>query len=90
MKFAHLVFLPVFILVASPALGFELQHRAPEQRRLRIELEPQPTQVQQDFDKYVQELAAAARRDADSPLAKKDAVKELQAKALNPAVLFRW
>jgi hypothetical protein len=46
--------------------------------------------VQRDFDRYVQELAAAARRDMDAPPEKKDRIKELQAKAVNPIVLFRW
>jgi hypothetical protein len=55
---------------------------------LKIELEPAASQVQENFDKYVQELAAAARRDAISPPEKPDRIKELQAKALNP--ILRW
>ena len=57
---------------------------------MKIELDPEPAQIQQDFDTYVRDLATAARRDVDSPPEKKDRVKELQAKALNPFVLFRW
>jgi hypothetical protein len=89
MKVAHIAFLPVF-LWALPASAFELKNPRPEQPRLKIELEAESAQVQKDFDNYVQELAATARRDVDSPPEKKDRVKELQAKALNPAVLYRW
>ena len=91
MKIAPIAFLPVFILFAQPAAdAFELKHPHSEERRLRIELEAQPTQLQKDFDNYIQEVAAAARRDVDSPPEKKDKVRELQEKAWNPAALFRW
>jgi hypothetical protein len=90
MKYGYLVFSLVFILEAWPASAFELKNPEREKRRLKIELEAAPSAVQQDFDRYVQELAAAARRDVDSSAEKKDAIKELQAKAMNPIVLFRW
>ncbi|MGH7853166.1 MAG: hypothetical protein ACREP3_06970 [Candidatus Binatia bacterium] len=90
MKYVYLVLALVFILRAVPASTFESKNPEREERRLKIELEAAPSQVQQDFDKYVQELAAVARRDVDSPPEKKDRIKELQAKALNPVVLFRW
>ena len=89
MKYGFGAFALVVILQASPALAFELKNPEREERRLKIELEAQ-SHLQQDFDRYAQELAAAARRDMDSPPEKKDTIKELQAKSLNPVVLFRW
>lgn len=89
MKFGLRVFALVVILQATPAFAFELKNPDREERRLKIELEA-PSQLQRDFDRYVQELAAAARRDVDSPPEKKDTIKELQAKSVNPVVLFRW
>jgi hypothetical protein len=92
MKYGNLVFALalVSVLNAAPLSAFELKNPEREERRLKIELEAAPSPEQQDFDKYVQELAAAARRDVDSPPEKKDKIKELQAKAVNPMVLFRW
>jgi hypothetical protein len=90
MKYGSLVFALAFILKALPAFPFEMKDPERNEPRLKIELEAVPSPVQQDFDKYVQELAAAARRDVDSPPEKKDTIKELQAKAVNPMVLFRW
>jgi hypothetical protein len=89
MKFGLRVFALVVTLQAAPAFAFELKNPEREERRLTIELEA-PSQLQRDFDRYVQELAAAARRDVDSPPEKKDTIKELQAKSVNPMVLFRW
>ena len=87
MKFRIFAFALAIMAQALPVAAFELKN--PEQeKRLRIELEPAPSQVQENFDKYVQELAAAARRDAVSPPEKPDRIKELQAKALNP--ILRW
>ena len=90
MRYGFRVFTIAVILQAWPVLAFEFKNPEPENRRLKIELESAPSQTQQDFDRYVQELAAAARRDVDSPSGKKDTIKELQAKAVNPVVLFRW
>lgn len=90
MKYGFRLFALVAILPALPAFAFELKNPEREERRLKIELEAPPSQVQQDFDRYVQELAAVARRDVDSPPEKKDRIKELQEKTLNPIVLFRW
>jgi len=89
MKYGFRVFALVAILQALPAFAFELKNPEREEPRLKIDLEA-PSQVQQDFDKYVREAAAAARRDVDSPPEKKDRIKELQANAVNPVVLFRW
>ena len=75
-------------LGALPAAAFEPKNHEP-QGRLKIEIEP-VRPVQENFDKYVQELAAEARREAESPPQKKDRLAELQAKAMNPTVLFRW
>ena len=90
MKYGYLVFALAFILKFLPAYAFEMKDPERKEPRLKIELDVVPSPVQQDFDKYVQELAAAARRDVESPPEKKDTIKELQAKAVNPMVLFRW
>lgn len=93
MKFGLFIFVLVFILKTIPVSAFELKNpERDERRRLRIELEPLPSQVRQDFDKYVQELAAAAQRDAtpEERARKDDAAKERQAKVVNPVVLFSW
>jgi hypothetical protein len=93
MKYGSFVFALVLVLKAIPASAFEVRNpERDEQRRLRIELEPVPSQVRQDFDKYVQDLAAAAQRDAtpEERARKDDAAKERQAKVVNPMVLFRW
>ena len=90
MKYGFRVFALVIILQALPAFAFELKNPEREERRLKIELDAPPSQVQRDFDRYVQELAAAARRDMESPPEKKDRIKELQENAVNPIVLFRW
>jgi hypothetical protein len=90
MKYGFRAFALVVILQPLPAFAFELKNPEREEHRLKVELETAPSQVQRDLDKYVQELAAAARRDVDSPPEKKDTIKELQAKAVNPIILFRW
>lgn len=90
MKYSFGIFVLAVILQALPAPAFELKNPEHEERRLKLDLEAAPSQAQQDFDRYVQELAAAARRDVDSPPEKKDTIKELEAKAVNPVVLFRW
>jgi hypothetical protein len=87
MKYSPFVFALAIMAQALPATAFELKN-SERQERLKIELEPAASQVQENFDKYVQELAAAARRDAISPPEKPDRIKELQAKALNP--ILRW
>ena len=89
MKYQYPIFALVLVLNVWPASAFELKNPEREKPQLKIELEAGPS-VQQNFDKYVQELAAEARRDAVSPPQKKDTIKELQAKSLNPVVLFRW
>ena len=85
-----LLFALLGILVAMPVSAHESSNSERGQFRRRIELEPAPTSAQRNFDRYVQELAAAAQRDTRLPEARKDAEKEQQAKALNPMVLFRW
>ena len=62
MKYGYVAFALVFILKSVPASAFELKHPEREKPPLKIDLEAAPSQAQQDFDKYVQELAAAARR----------------------------
>jgi hypothetical protein len=59
---------------------------------LRIELETIPAPAQQNFDDYVQDLAAAAQRDErQEEQARKDQLAKAQKlKVLNPIVLFRW
>lgn len=92
MKYSYFVFALVFVLKAAPAAAFELKTPEPEERKLRIELSPVPSQVQQDFDRYVEDLAEAARKDAtpEARARKDDAIKERQPKALNPVALLRW
>ncbi|MGE5218005.1 MAG: hypothetical protein ACM3SP_13465 [Chloroflexota bacterium] len=92
MKYGVFIFTLVFILKAIPISAFELKHFAREERRLDIELERVPAQAQQDFDNYIEELAAAAQKDAtpEERARKEDAAKERQLKVMNPIVLFRW
>jgi hypothetical protein len=79
------------ILMATPGWAFELKNPEPDERRLGIELTPIPSQVQQNFDRYVQDLAAAARKDATpEERARKDDANERQPKVLNPVALLRW
>jgi hypothetical protein len=91
MNCLFLLFAVLWTLVAVPVSAHESSNPERDQsRRLRIELEPAPISAQRDFDRYVQELAAAAQSEARLPAARKDGEKEQQAKALNPMVLFRW
>jgi hypothetical protein len=92
MKFGFFVFILVFVLRAIPAPAFELSKPQREERGLNIELESSESPAQPDFDKYVRELAAAAQRDAKSRESQQqeDALKNQQAKTLNPIVIFRW
>ena len=90
MKYNYLALALIFALGATPAAAFELKSSDREKPRLKIELESAPSEVQRDFDRYAEELAAAARRDLESPPQKKDPIKDLQAKAVNPIILFRW
>ena len=92
MKYGFSVFIIVFVLRAIPTSAFDLKNDEREERNLRIELEAIPSPVQQDFDKYIQDLAASAQRDtrAEEQARKDQAAKDYQRKALNPIVLFRW
>jgi hypothetical protein len=92
MKYGFFIFALVLILQATPVSAFEARTPERDERRLRIELEPVLSQVQQDFDSYVQELAAAAQKDAtpEERARKDDAAKERQAKVVNPMVVFSW
>jgi hypothetical protein len=92
MKYGFFVFILVFVLRAIPASAFELSKPQPEERGLNIELESSESPAQPDFDKYVRELAAAAQRDAKSRESQQqdNALKNQQAKTLNPIVIFRW
>jgi hypothetical protein len=95
MKFGFFVIIFVFVLSAIPTSALELKDNEREERderNLRIELEAIPAPVQQDFDKYIQDLAASAQRDAraEEEARKDQAAKDYQRKVLNPIVLFRW
>ena len=92
MKYGIFVFILVFVLRAVSTSGFELKNNQPDESDLRIEIEVIPSPVEHDFDKYIQELAAAAQRDArpEESARKEEAAKDHQIKALNPIVLFRW
>jgi hypothetical protein len=91
-KYGYLVLALALILETTSARAFEMKDQQREDRRLRIELETVPTPPQQNFDQYIQELAAAAQRDAKEPSSKReeDAAKAKQPKSFNPLVLFRW
>ena len=82
----------VFLLSAIPTSAFEVKNNEREERSLRIELEAIPAPVQQDFDKYIQDLAASAQRDAraEEQARKDQAAKDYQRKVVNPIVLFSW
>jgi hypothetical protein len=92
MKYGSFVVILVFVLRAIPAPAFELSKPQREERGLIIELKSSESPAQPDFDKYVRELAAAAQRDAKSRESQQqdDALKNQQAKTLNPIVIFRW
>jgi hypothetical protein len=92
MKYSYLLFALAVILEATSAQAFEMKDPQRDDRRLRVELEVVPTPPQQDFEQYVQELAASAQREAKESNSKReeDAAKDKQPKSFNPLVLFRW
>src|SRR6266545_6347685 len=92
MKCGYLVFALAVILETTSAQAFETKDPQREDRRLRVELETVPTPPQQDFEQYVQELAASTQREAKESNSKReeDAAKHKQPKSFNPLVLFRW
>jgi len=92
MKYGIFVFILVFVLRAVSTSAFDLKNKERDERDLRIEIETIPSPVQHDFDKYIQDLADAAQRDArpEERARKEEAAKDLKIKVLNPIVLFRW
>jgi hypothetical protein len=80
------------VLYAKPSFAFESRNPERDDRRLKIELDVVPTPPQQDFEQYVQALAAASQRDAREAEARREEsiAKNNQVKTLNPLVLFRW
>ena len=92
MKYGFFVIILVFVLNAIPTSAFEVKNDQREEGKLRIELEAIPSPVQQDFDKYIQDLAASAQKDAraEEQAQKEQATKNQQLKVVNPIVLFRW
>jgi hypothetical protein len=82
----------LFVLRAAPAFAFESRPAEANERRLRLELDATPTPLQRDFDRYVKELAAAARQDAfyGGQARKQDEARARERKVLNPIALFRW
>jgi hypothetical protein len=92
MKYGFFIFALVYVIESIPAAAFEARTPERDERHLRIELEPVPSQVQQDFDRYVQDLASASQKDAtpEERARKDDAAKERQMKVVNPMVLFSW
>ncbi len=64
MKYGIFVFILVFVFGAVSTSAFDLKNNERDERDLRIEIETIPSPVQHDFDKYIQDLAAAAQRDA--------------------------
>jgi hypothetical protein len=92
MKYGIFAFALVFILTAVPVSAYELRDPGRDEPRLHIELESVPSRVQQDFDRYVKELAAAARQDAtpEGRARLEDAARERRLAVLNPIALLRW
>ena len=92
MKYGFFLVNFVLVLRAIPTSAFEVKNDEREDRNLRIELEAVPSSVQQDFDKYIQDLAASAQRDtrAEEQARRDQAAKDYQKRLLNPMVLFRW
>jgi hypothetical protein len=92
MKYGIFIFILVFVFRAVSTSAFDLKNNQRDERDLRIEIETIPSPVQHDFDKYIQDLAAAAQRDAspEERARKEEAAKDHQIKVLNPIVLFRW
>jgi len=92
MKYGFFIVILVFVLNAIPTFAFESKNDQREERNLRIELDVIPSPVQQHFDKYIQDLAASAQRDAraEEQVQKEQATKNEQLKVVNPIVLFRW
>ncbi len=83
-----LLTLSMALVPLAPANGFETKRPEPE-RRLRIEIAPAAPD-RDDFDRYVRELAAAARRDPEGGREASDKPKDPQAKTINPLTLLRW
>jgi hypothetical protein len=93
MKYRIFPIVVFLIATAIPVSAFEVKHPQREEQTLHMELEPVPEdREQQSFDRYVEDLAAAARKDAtpEERARKEDAVKEKQPKVFNPIALFRW
>lgn len=91
MKTHWIVIALVLSLETTPVFGLELKNPENAAAALRMELEVLPSPPR-DFEQYVQELAAAARKDANDANAKhgEDTTKTQKPKTLNPLVLFRW
>jgi hypothetical protein len=92
MRYGFLIFSLVFILDCASVSAFEVKKPERKDGDLRIELSPSRSQVQKDFDRYAQELAAAAQKEATpEERARKDgATKDGQPKVYNPIALLRW
>lgn len=92
MRYGFLMFSLVFILDSASVSAFELKNPERKDGDLRIELSPSPSQVQKDFDRYVQELAAGAQKNAtpEERARKDDAARDGQPKVYNPIALLRW
>ena len=91
MKHGYFLIALILILEFSPAAALELWNPERDDRHLKIELETVPTPPH-EFERYIQELAAAAQKDA-SPQERQrqeDIAKNKQPKSMNPIILFRW
>jgi len=91
-RYISLVFALPVLFAMTPVQALEIKDQQREEGRLRVELDVVPMPPQQDFEQYVQELAASAQREAKEAISKRDAdaAKEKRFKTLNPIVLFRW
>jgi hypothetical protein len=79
------------LIVAAPAIAFELKNSTSGDR-LRIELEEANRQESQNrFQEYVSELAASVRTDeTNSKKTPTESISENNYKPWNPMVLFSW
>lgn|SRR5262245_50658394 len=90
--YGPVIFALAIFVEAISVQAFEVKEQRPEHRRLSVELDVVPMPPQQDFEQYVQELAASAQREVKDPNSKRDTdvAKDKPFKTLNPMVLFRW
>lgn len=92
MKYRHFAFTLAWMFLALPASAFESRNPAPNRPQLKMELEEIPSTTRENFDRYVRNLAVEGQKNAtpEEKARQDDAVKERQAKVVNPLPLLRW